>query len=205
MSWIEILGFVASAAVLATFCMRTMIPLRVAALTSNVLFCTYGYFDHLYPILALHAVLFPVNLWRLIQFYRLVRDTRDAHDGKLSMESLLPYMTVREASAGETLIRKGAKADQLYFLVEGVLEIPELGKTLEPGVVLGEIGLFARNQERGETIVCRTDGRLYALAETTAKQLFFQDPSFGFAVMQIIIDRLLENNRRLRRSESEAA
>jgi hypothetical protein len=27
--------------VLATFCMNTMIPLRVLALVSNVLFCTY--------------------------------------------------------------------------------------------------------------------------------------------------------------------
>jgi len=203
MSWIVILGYAAAAAVLATFSMRTMVPLRVAALTSNVLFLTYGYFDHLYPILALHAILFPVNLVRLIQFYRLVRDARDTRREELPIDSLLPYMTVHNASAGDTLIRKGDKADKLYFLVDGVLEIPEMGKTLEPGVVIGEIGVFARNQDRGETIVCRSDCRLYALAENTAKQLFFQDPSFGFAVMQLIIDRLLENNRRLRQSQAD--
>lgn len=202
MHWIEILGYAASAAVLTTFCMTTMIPLRVVALGSNVLFCAYGYFDHLYPVLILHAILFPVNLLRLVQFYHLVRDVRDAHREDLPIQSLLPYMTERHLSAGETLIHKGDQADQLYFLVDGTLEIPEFGKTLEPGAVLGEIGVFARGQERTATVVCRTDCRLYALTESKAKQLFFQDSSFGFAVMQLIINRLLENNKRLQEARA---
>ena len=202
MPWIELLGYAASAAVLATFCMSTMIPLRIVALGSNVLFCTYGYFDHLYPVLILHAILFPVNLLRLFQFYRLVRDVRDAHREDLPIQSLLPYMTERNLAAGDTLIRKGEKADRLYFLVKGTLEIPELGKTIEPGAVLGEIGVFARDQERTATVVCRTDCQLYALSESKAKQLFFQDASFGFAVMQLIINRLLENNKQLQEARA---
>jgi hypothetical protein len=197
MSPVELLGYAASAAVLVTFCMSTMIPLRVVALVSNVLFCAYGYFDHLYPVLILHLILFPVNLLRLYQFQRLVRDVRDAHREDLSIQSLLPYMTAETLAAGETLTRKGDKADRLFFLVEGALEIPELGKTLEPGAVLGEIGVFARDQARTATVTARTDCRLYALTESKAKQLFFQDRSFGFAVMQLIINRLLENNRQL--------
>jgi CRP-like cAMP-binding protein len=194
---VELLGYAASAAVLVTFCMSTMIPLRIVALCSNVLFCAYGYADHLYPVLILHAILFPVNLLRLIQFRRLVRDVRDAHREDLPVQSLLPYMTVENLAAGQVLIRKGEKADRLYFLIEGTLEIPDIGKTLEPGTVLGEIGVFARDQKRTATIVARTDCRLYALSESKAKQLFFQDRSFGFAVMQLIINRLLENNRQL--------
>jgi CRP/FNR family cyclic AMP-dependent transcriptional regulator len=57
MSWVEILGYAASAAVLATFCMSTMVPLRVLALVSNVLFAVYGYMDNLHPVLILHLVL----------------------------------------------------------------------------------------------------------------------------------------------------
>ena len=67
MSWVDILGYSAAATVLATFCTSTMIPLRILALVSNVLFCSYGYFDHLYPVLTLHAALFPINLLRLVQ------------------------------------------------------------------------------------------------------------------------------------------
>jgi CRP/FNR family transcriptional regulator, cyclic AMP receptor protein len=197
MSWVELLGYAASATVLATFCMSTMIPLRILALVSNVLFCSYGYFDHLYPVLILHATLFPVNLLRLVQFQRLVRDVRDAHREDLSIQGLLPYMTTRNLAAGETLIRKGEKADRLYYLVKGELEITEFGMTLQPGAMFGEIGVFARDQERTATIVCRTDCRVYELSESKAKQLFFQDKSFGFAVMQLIINLLLENNKRL--------
>jgi len=68
MTWIDILGYAASAAVLMTFCMTTIIPLRILALVSNVLFMAYGYVDHLYPVLTLHAILFPVNALRLVQF-----------------------------------------------------------------------------------------------------------------------------------------
>ena len=111
-------------------------------------------------------------------------------------------MTEQNLAAGQTLIRKGEKADRLFFLVDGTLEISELGKTIEPGAVLGEIGVFARDQERTATIVCRTDCRLYALSESKAKQLFFQNASFGFAVMQLIINRLLENNRQLQEARA---
>ena len=81
------MGYAASAAVLATFCMSTMIPLRVVALGSNVLFMAYGYADHLYPVFVLHAILLPVNALRLVQFQRLLRDMRDAHRKELSIQS----------------------------------------------------------------------------------------------------------------------
>jgi CRP/FNR family cyclic AMP-dependent transcriptional regulator len=197
MSWVDILGYAASAAVLATFCMSTMVPLRVLALASNVLFAAYGYFEHLYPVLILHAALFPVNFLRLIQFQRLVNDMRDAHREDLPIDGLLPYMKKRDLAAGEILVRKGEKADRLFYLSEGELELTDFAKTLQSGAIFGEIGVFAQNQERTATIVCRTDCRLYELSESKAKQLYFQDRSFGFAVLQLIINRLLENNRRL--------
>jgi CRP-like cAMP-binding protein len=82
-------------------------------------------------------------------------------------------------------------------LSEGELELTDFAKTLQRGAIFGEIGVFAQNQERTATIVCRTDCRLYELSESKAKQLYFQDRSFGFAILQLIINRLLENNRRL--------
>ena len=197
MSWVDVLGYAASASVLATFCMSTMIPLRVVALGSNLLFGTYGYVEHLYPVLILHAILLPVNLFRLVQFQKLIKDVRNAQRPDLPIDSLLPYMTKRDVAAGETLLRKGQKADRLYYLSQGELELTDFGKTLHPGAIFGEIGVFARNQQRTATIVCRTDCRLYELAESKAKQLYVQDRLFGFTILQLIISRLLENNRRL--------
>ena len=67
MSLEDAFGYAASAAVLATFCMSTMIALRIVALVSNVLFIAYGFVDHLYPVFMLHAILFPVNALRVVQ------------------------------------------------------------------------------------------------------------------------------------------
>jgi hypothetical protein len=61
----DALGYAASVAVLATFLMRTMLPLRVAAIGSNILFLAYAYLAHIAPVLFLHAVLLPINVVRL--------------------------------------------------------------------------------------------------------------------------------------------
>ena len=68
MSWVDGLGFCASFAVLASFCMTTIVSLRLAALTSNVLFSTYGLIAHIYPVMFLHLMLLPINL---VKLYRL--------------------------------------------------------------------------------------------------------------------------------------
>jgi hypothetical protein len=84
MTWIDLLGYAASATVLATFCMNTMIPLRVTAILSNILFASFGFGAHIYPVMMLHLILFPVNALRLIQVRRVVRGTLQRTD--LSME-----------------------------------------------------------------------------------------------------------------------
>lgn len=196
MSWVTLLGYAASAAVLATFCMNTMIPLRVVALVSNALFMAYGFADQLYPVFFLHAILLPVNALRLIQFYRLVRQMREPPRKDLPIQALLPYMTRRKFGAGETLVRKGERADRLYYLADGEIEVIEFNKVLHAGAIADEIGIFAPSQERTATIVCRTDCNTLELSESKAKQLYFQDRSFGFAVLQLIISRLVEDNER---------
>jgi CRP/FNR family cyclic AMP-dependent transcriptional regulator len=200
MSAVDLLGYAASAAVLATFCMRTMIPLRIAGIISNLFFITYGYFDQLLPVLLLHLVLLPINSLRLVEFQRLVRDMREAHSSDLSLKSLLPYMKTRAMAAREVLVKKGEKADRLYYLAEGELEVVEFNKVLKPGTVVGEIGIFARDQMRTATVVCRTDCKLLELTEKKARELYFEDRSFSFAVLQLIIQRLTENNERLQQS-----
>jgi CRP/FNR family cyclic AMP-dependent transcriptional regulator len=62
---VDAAGYIASSLVLLTFCMSEMVPLRIAALCSNVAFIVYGVELHLGPVLALHCVLIPVNAWRL--------------------------------------------------------------------------------------------------------------------------------------------
>jgi hypothetical protein len=65
MNMISLIGYLASALVLATFCMRDMVALRCLAIASNVAFIAYGALADLGPVLVLHLLLLPVNLARL--------------------------------------------------------------------------------------------------------------------------------------------
>jgi hypothetical protein len=62
----SLMGYAASVAVLGTFLMRKMVPLRMLAILSNVLFVVYGYAEHIYPVLCLHIALLPINAHRLV-------------------------------------------------------------------------------------------------------------------------------------------
>jgi CRP/FNR family cyclic AMP-dependent transcriptional regulator len=193
MSWIDLLGYAASASVLITFCMSTMVPLRTVAICSNVLFASYGAFAHIYPVLILHTILLPVNSVRLYQILDLIKRVRAAELSELSVEILLPLMSKRRLKAGEVLVRKGEKADSMYYLASGTMRIVEVGKTIGPGSVLGEIGIFARDQKRTATVESLDECEIYEISESRTKQLYFQNPAFGFAMMKVVIGRLLEN------------
>jgi len=68
---VNVVGYLAASLVLATFCMHSMRGLRSMALASNLAFVAYGYLADLMPVLLLHVVLSPVNVYRLVQLLRI--------------------------------------------------------------------------------------------------------------------------------------
>jgi CRP/FNR family cyclic AMP-dependent transcriptional regulator len=191
--WVSILGYLASASVLATFCMSTMIPLRILGLLSNLLFCTFGALAHIYPIMILHLILLPVNTVRLIQIRRLVQGVAQSQSGELSVKSLLPFMSEHSYPAGAVLVRQGEQADKMFYLVAGQVRIKEIDKELGPGNVFGEIGVFAKDQKRMATVECVTPCKTLELTKAKVKEIYYQDPSFAYAVLQVVITRLMED------------
>jgi hypothetical protein len=63
----DALGWLASALVLATFCMRGMVALRLTAIASNLAFIVWGLSAGIHPVLMLHVLLLPLNTIRLMQ------------------------------------------------------------------------------------------------------------------------------------------
>src|SRR5262249_52644652 len=61
------LGFIAAGLVLATFCMKRLVPLRATAIASNLAFILYGYAAGIRPVLVLRLILLPVNAIRLVE------------------------------------------------------------------------------------------------------------------------------------------
>ena len=50
---------------LATFYTRSVVHLRVLAMASNLMFMAYAFVASVAPVLVLHALLLPLNAWRL--------------------------------------------------------------------------------------------------------------------------------------------
>ncbi|MCZ7599674.1 MAG: hypothetical protein M5U09_20625 [Gammaproteobacteria bacterium] len=102
MGYPELIGYLAAVLVFTSFYMKTMIPLRIVALGSNLAFIAYGIAGSLYPVLILHLALFPLNALRLVQIRRLIRQVEEAAGGSLDVTVLLPHMKRRKLERGKS-------------------------------------------------------------------------------------------------------
>lgn len=196
MNWIEAAGYLASALVLATFCMKTMIPLRAAAICSNVVFIVYGFYEELYPVLVLHAILLPLNTWRAFQMLRLIRRVEAAAKGDLSPDWLKPFMKEAHLKAGEILFSQGDHADRLYMIIQGDVHLEQIDHTLRAGDLFGETGLFSADHTRTQTARARTNVDLLWISEAELAQICFQNPGIAFYFLKLTTNRLLANAAR---------
>ena len=86
MFWVEIVGYIGALLTLGTYSMKRMIPLRVIGIGSNIFFMAYGFLAPVYPQLVLHAVLLPLNAFRLREMHQLIGKVKAASQGDLNME-----------------------------------------------------------------------------------------------------------------------
>ncbi len=70
MTRFDMIGYIASGLVLGAFSMKNMVQLRIVAIASNLAFIGYGLGLDLIPVVALHAILLPMNTWRLWEVLR---------------------------------------------------------------------------------------------------------------------------------------
>ena len=127
-------SIVAVALIVVSSFVKTMIPLRWLAVGSNVGFVVYGVLHPSIPMLALNALLLPINVVRAVEMVRLTRRVRAAAGNRDGTGIWLkPYMVRTKRKNGDILFRKGDTADQLYFLAEGRIELVEIGGFIEPG------------------------------------------------------------------------
>jgi CRP/FNR family cyclic AMP-dependent transcriptional regulator len=183
---------------------KTMIPLRWMAVGSNFGFMVYGALFPSLPMLVLHALLLPINSIRALEMMRLVRRVRRAASDKTNAGFWLrPYMTRRRLKAGEVIFRKGDKADRLYLLAEGKIELVEIGATLTPGGIFGEIAFFHPDKVRTLTARCLEPCQLLSIDESGMRQLYYQNPEFGFQLIGLVAGRMHADVERLRAQVEE--
>jgi len=199
MHLVDVAGYVAAVLVFLTFYMKTMIPLRLVGICSNCVFIIYAYFGPLYPVLILHIFLLPLNLLRLREMLRLTKQVSAATRADLSMDWLKPFTSTRQLETGDVLFRKGDRADAMFFIVSGAYRLVEIGVQLPQGQVVGELGLLAPDQARTQTLECTASGEVLQITYEQVKQLYYQNPQFGFYFLQLTTKRLFENIAHLER------
>jgi len=191
------LGCVGGIFYVAATSMKTVIPLRIAGIASAFFFFLYGIFAHAVPTIFLYGLLMPLNSYRLYEMIELIKKVRTAASGDLSMDWLEPFMTKRRYRKGQVLFHKGDAAEEMFLAVKGKYLVSELNIEITPGHLFGEMGLLTPGNRRTQTIECIQNGHVLTITYDKVRELYFENPEFGFHFLRLTSERLLENIARL--------
>jgi CRP-like cAMP-binding protein len=192
----NVMGAIGGLLYIASISMTTVIPLRIAAIASAFFFLCYGIFAGSFPSIFLYSMLLPLNAYRLRQMIQLIKKVRAAASSDLSVNWLEPFMTKRKYRQGEIVFRKGDQADEMFLVVTGKFRVSEIEVELQPGQVFGEIGFLTTGFQRTQSVECIKSGRLMTITYDKVRELYFQNPEFGFYFLRLIGERLLHNLKR---------
>ena len=183
----------ASIFVVATLSMRTMIPLRIFAILTNLVLIGTAIPGRNYPVILVQALVLVLNSYRLHQMLQLVRDVKKSVNSDLSMEWLKPFMTERKCEAGEVLFYKDEKAEDMLYIVSGRFRLVESGIELPVGAIVGELGMLSPSNMRTQTLECIEGGLILSVSYSKVEELYVQNPAFGFYFLRLSSARLFQN------------
>ena len=183
----------ASVFVVATTTMRTMIPLRIFGILTNVVLIATAIPSHNYLVILVQSVVLVLNSYRLHQMLQLVRDVKKSVNSDLSMEWLKPFMTERKCAAGEVLFYKDEKAEDMLYIVSGRFRLVESGIELPVGAIVGELGMLSPSNVRTQTLECVEAGLILSVSYSKVEELYVQNPAFGFYFLRLASARLFQN------------
>jgi CRP-like cAMP-binding protein len=106
-------------------------------------------------------------------------------------------MARRGFRKGDIVFHKGDLADAMYYSVSGRYRLCEMGIEIPTGQVFGDLGLLAPDNRRTQTIECIEDGQVLTASYQQVKELYFQNPQFGFYFLRLTTERLFDNISRL--------
>jgi hypothetical protein len=193
---VNVLGAIGGLCYVASVSMKTVIPLRIAGIASAFFFLCSGIFSRSFPAIFLYAMLLPLNSFRLYQLMELIKKVRAAASSDLSMDWLEPFMTKRKYKKGEIVFRKGDVADQMFLAAKGKYLVSELDLELRAGHIFGEMGLLTSGFQRTQSVECIESGHLLTISYDEVRELYFENPEFGFYFLRLVGERLLQNLKR---------
>ena len=197
MTWVEAIGWFGAALAITGSAMKTIIPLRCIGIAANICSLIFSSFTGNYPSLVVNLILLPLNSVRLYQMLGLIKRVKQASKSDLSMEWLKPFMTPRKTKAGEVLFAKGDVATCMFYTISGRYRLKEIGIELLQGQVVGEMGFLSPDNTRTQTLECIEAGEVLSISYDEVRQLYFQNPQFGFYFLRLASERLFANMERM--------
>ncbi len=191
--WIDMVGYLGAGIFLVGYAMDGMIRLRVLSLISGVVLFGYGMLISSVPIMIEEGLFIPVNAYGLYKMLRLVRQSKEAVEGHQTMEWLRPFSSKLNCEAGQTLFVKGDLANDMYCIESGKYNLVESGIELTQGMVVGEFGFLSPGNTRTQTLRCKEGGVLLRISYDSLRELYFQNPKFGFYFLRLVTERLFQN------------
>jgi hypothetical protein len=192
----QLLGIAALLVLLASAAMQTIIWLRILAIVANLLIVLGGLALHDYVVAVLGVLILAVNAWRLVEMRRLVTATREATAGSgapITIDWLLPYMEPLALPRDTVVFHKDAASDAMYFISHGRVRFEELGIEMGKGALFGEIGVFSHDKRRTATAKVVEDSSILRISAAKVRELYYQNPDFGFFIVGLITRRLMED------------
>ena len=191
--FIELIGYAGVALTVATYAVTTMIPLRILGVSAGCVLLVYAIFTNDIPQLVMELILIPLNGYRLLEMVRLTRRVKAAVSSDLSMDWLRPFARRQRCAEGAMLFHLGDDADSMYYIESGSYRLVEAGIELGAGELVGELGLLAPGNVRTQTLQCIEAGELLRITYLDFKQLYYQNPKFGFYFLRLVSERLFHN------------
>jgi CRP-like cAMP-binding protein len=191
------LALIAGIFLIASFMVRTIVPMRVLNIVSIVFFLAAAVLAGSVPRFFMYFLALPVNVVRLVQIRNLVKRARSSQQGTLSLDWLRPYMTPRFHQKGDVLFRKGDPATEMFLTVSGKFLVTEIGIEIPPERILGELGFLSPDNHRTQSVECIESGEVLAIAYDKLLEIYMDNPEFGYFFLRLTSDRLLQNHARL--------
>jgi len=197
MTWFEAIGWLGTVLAVTGSAMKTIIPLRCIGIGANICSLVVAISLGNTPGIVANLILLPINSVRLYQMLGLIKRVKQASKSDLSMEWLKPFMTRRKTQTGEVLFAKGDVANCMFFTISGRYRLKEIGIELLQGQVVGEMGFMSPNNTRTQTLECLEAGEVLSISYDEVRQLYFQNPEFGFYFLRLASERLFSNMQKM--------
>lgn len=191
----QLLAFAAAAAAIASAAMRTMPLLRLIGMGAAALALAYGVASEIAWLSIAGAMALAAHAWRHLETRATIKRLAESEEPRPT--ALFAFVGREQRPADEVLFRKGEPGSEMYLIVEGWVELAEIGKRLGPGQVLGELAMVVPSHKRTLTARTVTPVTLARMTKRDMELTALQNPAFGFEMLRLVSRRLSDDIGRL--------